>query len=50
VGHVTCLSTRADLPLNAFIGLLLSVQMGTDRGALHRICANVVHGAAQAFG
>ncbi len=41
VGHVTCLSTRADLPLNAFIGLPLSVQMVTDRGALHPICAIV---------
>ncbi|MDE0839999.1 MAG: hypothetical protein OSB41_13230 [Kiritimatiellae bacterium] len=41
VGHVTCLSTRADLPLNAFIGLPASVQMVTDRGALHPICAIV---------
>jgi hypothetical protein len=41
VGHVTCLSTRADLPLNAFIGLPLSVQMVTNRGALHPICAIV---------
>ncbi|MFM0414372.1 type VI secretion system Vgr family protein [Paraburkholderia aromaticivorans] len=40
-GHVTCLSTRADLPLNAFIGLPLSVQLVTDRGALHSICGIV---------
>ncbi|MGQ7940053.1 contractile injection system protein, VgrG/Pvc8 family [Paraburkholderia sp. D1E] len=46
VGHVTCLSTRADLPLNAFIGLPLSVQMVTDRGALHPICAIVTDARA----
>ncbi|CAD6533560.1 hypothetical protein LMG28727_03089 [Paraburkholderia kirstenboschensis] len=46
VGHVTCLSTRADLPLNAFIGLPLSVQMVTHRGALHPICAIVTDARA----
>jgi uncharacterized protein involved in type VI secretion and phage assembly len=49
VGHVTCLSTRADLPLNAFIGLPLSVQMVTDRGALHPICAIVTDARAFDF-
>jgi len=46
MGHVTCLSRRADLPLNAFIGLPLSVQMVTDRGALHPICAIVTDARA----
>jgi len=34
------------LPLNAFIGLPLSVQMVTDRGALHSICAIVTDARA----
>jgi type VI secretion system secreted protein VgrG len=33
-GHLTCLSTRADLPLKLFTGLPLEVQIVTDRGAL----------------
>jgi type VI secretion system secreted protein VgrG len=45
-GHVTCLSTRADLPLKAFIGLPLSVQLVTDRGALHPICGIVTDARA----
>ncbi|WP_338642184.1 type VI secretion system Vgr family protein [Burkholderia pyrrocinia] len=31
-GHLTCLSSRPDLPLSAFLGLPLSVQLVTDRG------------------
>ena len=49
VGHVTCLSTRADLPRNAFIGLPLSVQRVTDRGAFHPICAIVTDARAFDF-
>ena len=40
-GHLTCVSTRVDLPLNAFIGLPVSVQLVNDRGALHQICGIV---------
>ncbi|WP_353627705.1 type VI secretion system Vgr family protein [Ralstonia pseudosolanacearum] len=36
-GHVTCLSARPDLPLPAFLGLPLSVQLVTDTGALQPI-------------
>jgi len=31
-GHLTCLSSRPDLPLATFLGLPLSVQLITDRG------------------
>ena len=36
-GHITCLSTRSDLPLNAFIGMPISVQTVTDLGNLHAV-------------
>ena len=36
-GHLTCVSSRADLPEKSFLALPLSVQMVTDRGQLHSI-------------
>jgi type VI secretion system secreted protein VgrG len=45
-GHLTCVSTRADLPLKAFIGLPVSVQLVTDRGAIHQICGLVTDARA----
>jgi type VI secretion system secreted protein VgrG len=45
-GHLTCVSTRADLPLKAFIGLPVSVQLVTDRGAIHPICGLVTDARA----
>lgn len=45
-GHLTCLSTRANLPLNAFIGLPVSVQLVNDRGALHQICGIITDARA----
>jgi type VI secretion system secreted protein VgrG len=36
-GHLTCVSSRADLPEKSFLALPLSVQMVTDRGQLHAI-------------
>ena len=39
--RLTCLSTRADLPLKSFIGQPVEVQIVTDRGAIRRICAVV---------
>jgi type VI secretion system secreted protein VgrG len=39
--HVTCLTTRADLPLNALVGLPIEVQMVTDTGDLKRWCVVV---------
>jgi len=40
-GHITCLATRSDLPLNSFIGMPISVQLVTDLGNLHSINAIV---------
>ncbi|AMO96168.1 rhs element Vgr family protein [Collimonas fungivorans] len=45
-GHLTCLSTRSNLPLNAFIGLPVSVQLVNDRGALHQICGIITDARA----
>jgi type VI secretion system secreted protein VgrG len=45
-GHLTCVSARADLPLKAFIGLPVSVQLVTDRGAIHQICGLVTDARA----
>lgn len=42
-GHVTCLSTRTNLPLRHFNALPLEVQLVTDRGGLRRICGLVAH-------
>ncbi len=39
--HITCLTTRADLPLNTLVGLSIEVQMVTDTGGLKRWCAVV---------
>jgi len=36
-GHLTCLSTRVDLPPNAFLGLPVSLQLVTDTGGLQAI-------------
>lgn len=41
-GCVSCVSTRAGIPLNAFVGLPVSVQLVTDRGGLHAINGIVV--------
>ncbi|WP_213957160.1 type VI secretion system tip protein VgrG [Variovorax sp. dw_954] len=41
---LTCLSTRADLPLKTFIGQPVEVQFVTDTGGLRSICA-IVTGA-----
>jgi len=41
-GSVVCVSTRAGLPLNTFIGLPLSIQLVTDQGGLHAINGMVV--------
>jgi type VI secretion system secreted protein VgrG len=45
-GHVTCLSARAGLPLEAFLGVPLEVQLVTDRGALRPLCGIVTHARA----
>lgn len=45
-GHLTCLSTRVDLPLQTFIGLPVEVQLVTDRGGLRRICMIVTEARA----
>lgn len=45
-GHLTCVSTRADLPLKAFIGLPVSVQLVTDREGIHQICGLVTDARA----
>ena len=36
--HITCLTTRADLPLRQLVGLPVEVQLATDTGGLRRIC------------
>lgn len=36
-GHLTCLSTRPDIPPNTFLGLPVSVQLVTDAGGLQAI-------------
>jgi len=41
-GCVSCLSTSAGIPLNAVIGLPVSVQLMTDQGALHAINGIIV--------
>nr|WP_241025348.1 type VI secretion system Vgr family protein [Burkholderia sp. Ac-20384] len=38
-GHLTCVSTRHDLPPKLFIGVPVSVRLVTDRGQLHVINA-----------
>ncbi len=40
-GHVTCVSTRADLPLTAFEGVQIEIQIVTARGTLRLIRAMV---------
>ncbi|WP_044531273.1 type VI secretion system Vgr family protein, partial [Herbaspirillum sp. B65] len=45
-GHLTCLSTRSDLPLKAFLGLPVAVRLVTDRGALHDICGLITDARA----
>ncbi|WMY08001.1 type VI secretion system Vgr family protein [Paraburkholderia phenoliruptrix] len=45
-GHLTCVSTRADLPLKVFIGLPVSVQLVTDRKAIHQICGLITDARA----
>ncbi|WKB50897.1 type VI secretion system Vgr family protein [Eleftheria terrae] len=40
-GHITCLSTRSDLPLQQFNALPLEVQLVTDSGRLRPICGLV---------
>ena len=40
-GALCCISTHIGMPLNTFIGMPLAVQLVTDRGALHSICALV---------
>jgi len=40
-GEITCISTRAGMPLNTFIGAPLAIRLVTDRGALHSICGLV---------
>ncbi|MGF6240619.1 type VI secretion system secreted protein VgrG [Paraburkholderia sp. GAS38] len=40
-GQLTCLSSRADLPSKAFLGLPVTVQLVTDVGKLHNISAIV---------
>lgn len=45
-GHLTCLSTRSNLPLNSFIGLPVSVQLVNDQGALHQICGIITDARA----
>jgi len=37
-GHITCISTRTDLPLQALQGLAIEVQLVTDLGDLRRFC------------
>jgi len=45
-GHVTCLSARAGLPLEAFLAVPVEVQLVTDRGALRPVCGIVTHARA----
>ena len=44
--HITCLTTRADLPLEELMGLPIEIQIVTDRGELRRICV-IVTGVRQ---
>jgi type VI secretion system secreted protein VgrG len=39
--HITCLATRADLPIKELLGLPVEVQIVTDTGDLRRICVIV---------
>ena len=41
--HITCLSSRADLPLKELMGLPMVVQIVTDRGELRRFCTIVTN-------
>ncbi|WGS53049.1 type VI secretion system tip protein VgrG [Paraburkholderia sp. D15] len=40
-GRISCLSTRIGVPLETFLGQPVTVQLVTDQGALHAICAIV---------
>ncbi|WP_322095668.1 type VI secretion system Vgr family protein [Paraburkholderia bannensis] len=40
-GRLTCISTSVGIPLQTFLGQPLTVQLVTDQGALHSICAIV---------
>lgn len=40
-GRLSCLSTSAGVPLQTFLGQPVTVQMMTDQGALHPLCAIV---------
>lgn len=40
-GRVSCISTTIGAPLEAFLGQPLTIQLVTDQGALHSICAIV---------
>lgn len=39
--HLTCLTTRADLPLQELLGLPIEVQIVTDTGQFQRVCVIV---------
>ncbi|MBW8828939.1 MAG: type VI secretion system tip protein VgrG [Burkholderiales bacterium] len=39
--HITCLTPRADLPLEELLGLPMEAQLVTDRGELRRFCTIV---------
>lgn len=45
-GHLTCLSARADLPLQDLLGLPAAVQLVNDRGTLHQICGLITDARA----
>jgi len=40
-GHLSCISTSTGLPLETFLGQPVTVQLVTDQGELHSICAIV---------
>ncbi|NIE66029.1 type VI secretion system tip protein VgrG [Burkholderia sp. Ax-1719] len=40
-GQLTCISTSIGIPLESFLGQPLTVQLATDKGELHSICAIV---------
>jgi len=44
--HLTCLSSRADLPLQALLGVPLEIQLVTDRGRLRRFALIVTEARA----
>jgi type VI secretion system secreted protein VgrG len=39
--HISCLSSRVDLPLEELMGLPMALQLVTDQGALRRFCTIV---------